>query len=239
MKGDDLSRSYSLFTPPKKVIHDLTFNSLLRQVCLKYKNMLNYNVFLLSPEIKSDICSLVYSDSSMACQKASSLRTILSHQIRFLWFCEQHDLLEFLFAVETVEHGTADTVFHKMFVDKMHDDFVPPDTESLNLVMSAYALYLATGNTIYSQSIKYTTISVYLRDAASLISHMDPVEDRDARKRDNGIIYGGIKQINAEVKRTEKVPNRREGYTIAMHRRLFDKIKFSHIDSKLHVGPTV
>ena len=69
IEGDDLSRLYTLFTPPKKVIHDLTFDSLLRQVCLKYKNMLNYNVFLLNPELKSDLCSLVYSDSSTAVPK--------------------------------------------------------------------------------------------------------------------------------------------------------------------------
>ena len=99
----------------------------------------------------------------------------------------------------------------------MNAKFVPPGTEPLNLVMAAYAIYLATGNTIYSQSIRASTISVYLRDAATLISHLDPVEDRDARKMDNGITYIGIQKILAEVQRTEKIPNRREPYTLAMH----------------------
>ena len=114
----------------------------------------------------------------------------------------------------------------------MSAKFVPPGTEPLNLVMAAYAIYLATGNTIYSQSIRASTISVYLRDAATLISHLDPIEDRDARKMDNGITYIGIQKILAEVQRTEKIPNRREPYTLAMHRALFDKVKFLHIDSK-------
>jgi len=93
--------------------------------------------------------------------------------------------------------------------------------------MSCYALYLSTGNTIYSQSIKSTTIGKYLRAAADLVSKLDPIAGRDARKTDTGEMYEGISKIIKEVKRIESVPNRREGYTIAMHRRLFEKTRFN------------
>ena len=70
-----------------------------------------------------------------------------------------------------------------------------PDTESLNLTLAAYALFLATGNTIYSQSIKSATIAEYLKAAADLISKLDPVENRDARKTDVGETYEGIQKV--------------------------------------------
>ena len=108
-----------------------------------------------------------------------------------------------------------------------------PDTESLNITLAAYALYLATGNTIYSQSIRAATITEYLRASADLIQKLDPVENRDARKTDKGKTYEGISKVITEVKRIETVPNRREGYTLAMHRRLFTKITFLSLYSAL------
>ena len=91
----------------------------------------------------------------------------------------------------------------------------------MNLTLAAYALYLVTGNTIYCQSIRSTTITEYLRAAADFISKLDPIEDRDARKTEKGVTYIGIQKVINEVKRVESIPNRREGYTLAMHRRLF------------------
>ena len=73
IEGDDLSRLYTLFQPEKKFIYDLTFTVLLRQVCRKYKNMENYSVFLINPEIKSDLTSLVYSDSLTAVPKRKKI----------------------------------------------------------------------------------------------------------------------------------------------------------------------
>ena len=95
-------------------------------------------------------------------------------------------------------------------------------------------MYLATGNTIYSQSICSNTISEYLQAAADLITTLDPVEDRDPRKTDKGLWYVGIQKVINEVKRVETIPNRREGYTLAMHRRLFEKVRFLHKNSPLY-----
>ena len=105
----------------------------------------------------------------------------------------------------------------------------------LNLTLAAYALYLATGNTIYCQSIRSTTIIEYLCAAADLISKLDPVENRDAQKTDKGLTCIRIQKVITEVQRVKSIPNRREGYTLAMHRRLFEKTKFILRNSPLYV----
>ena len=105
----------------------------------------------------------------------------------------------------------------------------------MNLTLAAYALYLATGNTIYCQSIRSTTITEYLCAAADLISKNDPIEDRDARKSEKGLTYISIQKVINEVKRVESIPNRREGYTLAIHRRLFEKTRFFSKNSALYV----
>ena len=62
---------------------------------------------------------------------AKELRTLLSRQICFLRFCNDHGLLEFIFPIS------------KLMMN------VP--LEALNDTLAMYAIYLATGNTIYSQ----------------------------------------------------------------------------------------
>ena len=120
--------------------------------------------------------------------------------------------MQFIFFVKKKTKGSKDTYTHN---EEDVAAFKAADTESLNITLAAYAIYLATGNTIYSQSIKASTISEYLRAAADLIQKLDPVENRDARKTDKGVTYEGITKVLQEVKRVEKVPNRREGYTLA------------------------
>jgi len=144
---------------------------------------------------------------------AKELRTLLSRQICFLRFCNDHGLLEFIFPIS------------KLMMN------VP--LEALNDTLAMYAIYLATGNTIYSQMIKGTTMELYLLAAASIIQKLDQIPDRDARKTPDGKVYKGIKKVIDEVKRIEKVPNRREGYTLAMHKELFEKMKFHGKDSEL------
>ena len=136
-------------------------------------------------------------------KKKEELRTILSRQIHFLWFYEKHDLLGFIFLVKRNTKNSAGNYI----CDTEQTIDTAPDTESLNLTLAAYALYLATGNTIYSQSICSSTILEYLRAAADLVTKLDPVEDQDPRKTDKGLIYIGIQKVINEVKRVESVPN--------------------------------
>ena len=89
--------------------------------------------------------------------------------------------------------------------------------------MAAYAIFLATGHTIQSKSIKASTIEKYLYDAKGFIQKFDST-NRDARKDEHtGKMAEPIQKVLDEQKRFEKVPNRREGYTIAMHKLLFQK----------------
>ena len=181
----------------------------------------------IPPELRNSLQHLldgVFRAINGASKTAKELRTILSRKLHFLWFCKQHGLLEFLFSVKTVGN------YKYTYTDSnssSHSVEFAPTTEALNLVLSCYALYLATGNTIYSQSIKSSTIGEYLRAAADLVSKVDPIPGRDARKTETGDMFEGISKILKEVKRIESVPNRREGYTIAMHRRFYQKIQFN------------
>ena len=69
VQADDLSRIYKLFPNDKPFIYDVPYPILLQQVCHKYNEMSNYNVFLPHPDIISDISYLVYSDYSTAVPK--------------------------------------------------------------------------------------------------------------------------------------------------------------------------
>lgn len=101
----------------------------------------------------------------------------------------------------------------------------------LNIVLGCYALYLATGHTIYSQSIRADTLTEYLKAASGIIQKLDPVPDRDAMYTADGNKYEGIVSITREVRRIELVPNRREPYALSMHFRLFELQKFQSRDS--------
>jgi len=98
-------------------------------------------------------------------------------------------------------------------------------TAQINIALGCYALYLATGHTIYCKSIKAATIEEYLKAAAGLIKKLDPVDGRDAMYDRDGVKYIGITSVLREVRRIEKVPNRRENYSIAMHFRLYERQK--------------
>ena len=107
--------------------------------------------------------------------------------------------------------------------------------DQLNIALGCYALYLATGNTIYCKSIKGATIELYLKAAAGLIQQLDPVPGRNAMFGTDGKKYIGIVRVIQEVKRIETVPDRREGYTIAMQRRLYEQQLFASEDSLVRV----
>ena len=103
--------------------------------------------------------------------------------------------------------------------------------DQLNVSLGCYALYLATGNTIYCRSIKANTIDLYLKAAAGLIQQLDPICDRNALLAKDGNKYIGITRVLQEVRRIETVADRREAYTIAMHRRLYEQQLLAAEDS--------
>ena len=84
--------------------------------------------------------------------------------------------------------------------------------------MAAYAVFLATGHTIRSQSIKSGTILLHL--LAGLIQKFDAI-NRDVRKEDNSNnLSPPIKVVMNSIEKFEKVPNRREAYTITMQKNI-------------------
>ena len=117
----------------------------------------------------------------------ASLRTLRTRRTHFLWFCSEHELLPFLFSVESAAKAGS-----------LHQ---------LNIVLGCYALYLATGHTIYSQSIRADTLTEYLKAASGIIQKLDPVPDRDAMYTADGNKYEGIVSITREVRRIELVPS--------------------------------
>ena len=82
-----------------------------------------------------------------------------------------------------------------------------------NLIMAAYAVYLAAGKTHLCKSIKSGTIRKYL-EAAVEISTVRYIHD--PRKDLTGKIASCILAILKEAERWEKMPNRREPMTMEM-----------------------
>jgi len=62
VEADAVSRVHELFTPKKELIYDLRYSVLIDQVLRKYKKMSSYQVFQLSPELLSDLPSVMYAD---------------------------------------------------------------------------------------------------------------------------------------------------------------------------------
>jgi hypothetical protein len=90
-----------------------------------------------------------------------------------------------------------------------------------NWQLALYAVHLATGNTLWCKSIKAATILKYLRDVAKFLGWYSPIDacyDNAADKT----LAPCIKAVTDEVARWEKIPDRREPFTIEM---------FKHLDS--------
>jgi hypothetical protein len=94
-----------------------------------------------------------------------------------------------------------------------------------NWQLSLYAVHLATGNTLWCKSIKAATILKYLRDVAKFLGRYSPIDARYANAADK-TLAPCIKAVTDEVARWEKIPDRREPFTIEM---------FKHLDSLRHV----
>ena len=92
------------------------------------------------------------------------------------------------------------------------------------LQFALYAMYLANGNSIYGRPLKSGTIEAYLRAAATMIMihcgrdpRFNSVTDTSYSPRINAVLE--------ELRRVEKMPERMEPYTVAMHETLLKMIE--------------
>ena len=97
---------------------------------------------------RSELCA-VFRLLNGGSKKEAELRTIRTRRTHFLWWCHQRGILHNIFFV--------------------NDKKQLWDTEMMNLTMAAYAVFLATGHTIRSLSIKSGTILLYLLAVKGLI----------------------------------------------------------------------
>ena len=89
-----------------------------------------------------------------------------------------------------------------------------------NIIMACYTAYLATGETLLCRTIKANTIKKYLDAAAELslpAKLLNPCLDI------RGDLSIHIKEIIREIKRWEKIPNRREPVTKQMVEYIINK----------------
>jgi hypothetical protein len=87
--------------------------------------------------------------------------------------------------------------------------------ERRNWQLALYAVHLATGNNLFCRSIKASTILAYLRDVAKFLGRFSKVDARYRTSTDTNLAPC-IKAVTDEVARWEKVPDRREPFTIEM-----------------------
>ena len=87
-------------------------------------------------------------------------------------------------------------------------------------IIACYATFLATGHTLQSKSIKADTIQKYLFDAKSCILKFDQIKRDVTIDKTTNKTASCISKVINEQRRFEGVKNRRESYTIAMHRLL-------------------
>lgn len=133
-----------------------------------------------------------------ATKKSEEQRTIRSRRTHFLWWTKQRGIYEFLFPIVQSEHVTTDT---------------------LNYIMACYAVFLATGHTIYQRQVRSATIDKYLHAAATFIQFFDKYPHRDARKEKNTTsICPPVKKVVDQVKKFENISDKREAYTLAMQK---------------------
>ena len=83
-----------------------------------------------------------------------------------------------------------------------------------------YATHLCTGETIQCRAIRHGTVLKYLRDAAGFVKLKTGIDPRC--ELDSTRIADPIKKVTDEYLRWEKIPDRREPWTVEMQK-AFDK----------------
>ena len=82
-----------------------------------------------------------------------------------------------------------------------------------------YATHLATGSTLHCRSIKASTIASYLHDVATLLGRFRPIDPRYVSASDTKLAPI-ISKVLDEQRRWETVPNRREPFTLELHKEI-------------------
>lgn len=107
-----------------------------------------------------------------------------------------------------------------MFVYHMrwNDDLLleHSSTRRGNLQLAMYAMHLATGNTLLCKSIKSGTIKDYVFAAASFLSLFGKEVDHRRSTPTDKAFCPELQAVYREIERWEKVPNRREPFTLEM-----------------------
>ena len=82
-----------------------------------------------------------------------------------------------------------------------------------------YATHLATGSTLLFRTIKASTIQSYLHDVATFLGRYRAIDPRFISAADTKLAPV-IGRVLTEQRRWETVPNRREPFTLEMHRQI-------------------
>ncbi|KAG7345240.1 hypothetical protein IV203_032771 [Nitzschia inconspicua] len=144
-----------------------------------------------------------------ATHKTKVVRHVRSMRIHFIWYLDEHKLIERVFPVVDLPLVT------------------------LNYVFACYAAHLGSGHTLSRRNIRSDTIRNYLYAAATLVQMFHP-EGLDPRK-EKGLhaICPSIDKVLKELRRWENIPDRREPYTVAMQLLFCSKATSSDPNSKV------
>jgi hypothetical protein len=93
-----------------------------------------------------------------------------------------------------------------------------------------YAMHLATGSTLLCRLITLKTIKEYVKAAASFIALGPRQVDFRKENQTDTQMCPSLQAVYKELERWEKVPNRREPFTLEMLKQLDDTIKDKRID---------
>ena len=114
--------------------------------------------------------------------------------------------------------------------DDMLLEKVSPRRATRQLAM--YAVYLATGNTLFHKTVKSSTVATYLRNVATLIVPVRGLDPRYECPTDTKMSPCILKILN-KMKTWEQLPKRREPFTIDMLMELVDLAEVSDPDGLL------
>ena len=91
--------------------------------------------------------------------------------------------------------------------------------ERANYQLALYATHLATGSSLHCRSLKASTIASYLLDVAKFLGRYRDVDPRFRSTADTRLAPA-IARVLDEQKRCESFPNRREPFTLEMHKHI-------------------
>ena len=102
---------------------------------------------------------------------------------------------------------------------KLDDDWTlaTQPQERANYQLALYATHLATGSSLHCRALKASTIASYLLDVAKFLGRYRDVDPRFRSTADT-CLAPAIAKVLDEQKRWESVPNRREPFTLEMHK---------------------